>query len=291
MNRYDIVFMGHLSASIIIRFDGSHYTEWGGPAVFSAMAASCLAKRLAAVTRIAEGEEQFLEPLRSAGIDLYLQPGQTAQHRVVFPNANVDEREVFLIRRGGYFSMDDMPPIEPCMIHLSGLSDHEFPLEFLQTLKRRGFHLSVDMQSFLWQVDDQTGLVRLADNPEKHEILPMVDFLKLDVSEAKALTGSGVIEEQAEMLEDWGSPETVITRSDGVLVRSKGKSMFANFTNRGIQGRMGRGDTVCGAYLARRLDHSVQDSLMFAVALTSLKMESTGPFMGSLKDVVERMGD
>jgi sugar/nucleoside kinase (ribokinase family) len=54
---------------------------------------------------------------------------------------------------------------------------------------------------------------------------------------------------------------------------------------------MGRGDTFAGAYLARRLDHPVEDSLRFAAALTSIKMESAGPFRGSLDDIVERMGD
>jgi sugar/nucleoside kinase (ribokinase family) len=54
---------------------------------------------------------------------------------------------------------------------------------------------------------------------------------------------------------------------------------------------MGRGDTVMGSYLARRLDHSVENSLRFAVALASIKMESTGPFTGSLDDVIERMNN
>jgi sugar/nucleoside kinase (ribokinase family) len=184
-----------------------------------------------------------------------------------------------------------MPPIEPCLIHLGGLSDHEFPLEFLLALKARGFRLSVDMQSFVWQVDDQTRVIRLGDVPEKQEILRMVAFVKLDVMEAKALTGTGVLQDQADMLEDWGSSETVITCSDGVLARSKGKTTFARFANRSILGRTGRGDTFSGAYLARRLDHSVEDSLRFAAALTSIKMESTGPFRGSLEDVIERMDD
>jgi len=52
---------------------------------------------------------------------------------------------------------------------------------------------------------------------------------------------------------------------------------------------MGRGDTCMGAYLARRLDHSVEDSLRFAAALTSIKLESSGPFRGSLDDVIQRM--
>lgn len=289
MNHYDIVFMGHLATATIVPFEGPPFVERGGPAFFGPLAASCLTERIAAVTRIARNEVQLLEPLKAAGIDLYIQPRETAQMRVVHPNVNVDERQIFLIRRGGYFCIDDMPPIEPCLIHLGGLSDHEFPLEFLQALKARGFRLSLDMQSFLWQVDDQTGAMHLKDVPEKKEILHMADFVKLDVMEAKVLTGADVLQDQAEMLEDWGCSETVITCSDGALVCSKGKIRYAKFDNRSTQGRTGRGDTFSGAYLARRLDHSVEDSLGFAVALTSIKMESTGPFRGSLEDVIERM--
>ena len=43
-----------------------------------------------------------------------------------------------------------------------------------------------------------------------------------------------------------------------------------------------------GSYLARRLDHSVEDSLRFAVALTSIKEESPGPFTGPIEDAAER---
>jgi sugar/nucleoside kinase (ribokinase family) len=291
MNRYDIVFMGHFGKGTVFPFKGSSFPEWGGPIFSGPLAASCLTKRIAAVTRIAESDEKLLEPLKTAGIDLFVQHRETVQMSVVHPNVNVDERQIFFIKRGGYFCIDDMPPIEPCLIHLGGLSDHEFPLEFMRALKARGFNLSVDMQSFVWQVDDQTRLVHSGDVPEKQEILRMVDFVKLDVMEAKALTGTDILQDQADILEDWGSSETIITCSDGVLARRKGKTTFARFTNRSIQGRTGRGDTFSGAYLARRLDHSVEDSLRFAAALTSIKMESTGPFTGSLEDVIERMGD
>jgi len=54
---------------------------------------------------------------------------------------------------------------------------------------------------------------------------------------------------------------------------------------------MGRGDTIMGSYLARRLDNSVEDSLRFAAALTSIKMESAGPFTGSIEDVIDRMAE
>jgi sugar/nucleoside kinase (ribokinase family) len=291
MKRYDIVFMGHLCTAMVFPFKGDPFVERGGPAFFGPLAAFCLGKRIAAVTRIADSETQLLEPLKAAGVDLYVQPIETVQYRVVFPTANVDERQAFLERGGGHFIIDDLPPVEPCLIHLGGLSIHEFSLEFMRALKKRGFRLLVDMCSFVNNVDEQTRLGYLADVPEKKEILSMVDFVKVDVMEAKALTGTDILQDQADILEDWGSLETVITYSEGALARSKGKTMFAKFTNKSTRGRMGRGDTLSGAYLARRLDHSVEDSLRFAASLTSIKMESPGPFKGSLEDVLKRVDD
>jgi sugar/nucleoside kinase (ribokinase family) len=283
--------MGHLAMATIVPFKGPPFAEWGGPAFFGPMAGSCLSKRVASITRIAESEAELLAPLKAAGIDLYVQHQEIAQIRVVHPKVSVDEREIFLIKRGGTFTIDDMPPIEPCLIHLGGLSDREFPMEFMRELKSRGFRLSVDMQSFVWKVDHENRRIHLEDIPEKQEILSLADFVKLDVMEARALTGAEVLQDQADMLEEWGSWETVITCSDGALARSEGKSVFAKFTNRSIEGRTGRGDTLSGAYLARRLDHGVEDSLRFAAALTSIKMESTGPFKGSLEEVMMRMND
>jgi sugar/nucleoside kinase (ribokinase family) len=73
-----------------------------------------------------------------------------------------------------------------------------------------------------------------------------------------------------------------------VLVRHGGKSYFEPFTNRSVVGRTGRGDTVFGAYLARRLDHGVADSLRFAAALASIKVETPGPFAGTVEQVLAR---
>ena len=39
------------------------------------------------------------------------------------------------------------------------------------------------------------------------------------------------------------------------------------------------------------LDHPVDGSLAFAVALASIKMERLGPFRGSLEDVLARMSE
>jgi sugar/nucleoside kinase (ribokinase family) len=263
--------------------------ELGSPVLFAPIAASCLGKKIATVTRVSESEEYLLEPLKAAGIDLFVQPGQIGQYRIVFPTADVDQRQVFRIKVGEPFAISDIPPFDPCLIHLCCTGVREFQLDLMRALKARGFRLSVDMQSFVLQADDETGAVHLEDVPEKKEILSMAHFVKLDAVEAQTLTGADALQDQADMLEGWGSSETIITSSEGVLARSKGKTTFVKFTNRSTRGRMGRGDTVMGSYLARRLDHSVEDSLRFAAALTSIKLGSAGPFRGSLEDVISRM--
>jgi sugar/nucleoside kinase (ribokinase family) len=181
-----------------------------------------------------------------------------------------------------------MPPVAPCLVHLGGLSDREFTLAFMEALKGQGFRLSVDMQSFVWRVNPASKKIDYRDVPEKRDIFRMADYVKLDVNEAKWLTGTTDLSIAAEMLDGWGSRETVITRADGVLARFDGNNYFERFCNRGIQGRTGRGDTLIGAYLARRLDYSVRESLRFAAVLTSIKMEAKGPFRGTIAEVLER---
>jgi sugar/nucleoside kinase (ribokinase family) len=291
MNHYDIVFIGQMGKYTIVPFKGSPFVERGGPVLFAAIAASCPGKRIAAVTKISESEEYLLEPMKAASIDLFVQPGKITEGHIVFPTGNVDERQIFRAKVGEPFAISDIPPFEPCLVHLCCIGVREFQLDLMRALKARGFRLSVDIQGFMLQADDETGAIRLKDVPEKKEILGMADFVKLDAMEAQTLTGADVLQDQADILEEWGSSETIITSSDGVLARSNGKTMFVKFINRHTRSRMGRGDTVMGSYLARRLDHSVENSLRFAAALTSIKMESAGPFMGSLDDVIERMGD
>jgi sugar/nucleoside kinase (ribokinase family) len=289
MNTYDIVFVGPMGTGTIVPFMGVSFIEESSPVGFGSIAASCLGKKIATVTKISEGKEYLLEPIRAKGIDLFTRPGEISEIRVSLPSANPDERQAFVIKAGASFCIDDIPSFEPCLIHLCCFGDRSIQLNLMRALKARGFRLSVDMQGFVFQTDAKTGAVHLEDVPDKTEILAMADFAKVDAMEAQTLTGAEVLQDQADVLENWGSSETIITCSEGALARSNGTTTYLKFTNSTTAGRMGRGDTVMGSYLACRLDHSVEYSLRFAVALTSLKLDAPGPFKGSLEQVLSRM--
>lgn len=292
MNRYDLVFIGHVTIDDIEAPEGSARGTPGGAPLFGAFATTWSRKRIAVVTRMAEGDGYLLEPLKAAGVDVHLQPApQTTHMRVVHPTGNVDERVMVQTQNAGFFVAADMPPVEPCRIHLGALTDREFTLEFMQHLKQRGFRLSVDMQSFVRQVDTQTGAIQFRDVQGKRKIASVVEVVKLDVVEAEVLTGTRDMEEAVRLVEEWGALETILTCSEGVFARYQGKTLFEKYSNRSSQGRTGRGDTTMGAYLVRRIDHDVYESLRFAAALASIKMETPGPFRGSLDDVLSRMNE
>jgi sugar/nucleoside kinase (ribokinase family) len=290
MNLYDLVFVGHVTLDEIEAPEGASRGVPGGAPFFGAFAACWSGNRIAVVTRMAEEDRHILGPLKAIGIDVYLLPARSTTHmRVVHPTGKADERLMVQTADAGFFEASDMPPIQTGLIHLGALTDREFTLEFMRDLKQGGVRLSVDMQGFVRQVDPKSGVIHFRDVPQKREIVSLADFVKLDVVEAEILTGTRHLEEAGRIVEEWGASETILTCTEGAYARYKGGTFFAGFSNRNSQGRTGRGDTTMGAYLARRKDHGVADSLAFAAALASIKMETPGPFRGSLEDVIARM--
>ena len=287
---YDLVFAGNIVLDEIRPFEGPTQRNCGGPVQFGAMAALCCGKKIAIVTKVAERDAHGLDLMRDKGIAVHASfSRETTFHSVIHLTADVDEREMVLQRSAGAFSVDEFLEIEPTLLHLAGLNDQEFTLDFVRDINEKGFAVSVDMQGFVRKVDPQTGRTRLSDVAGKREIVSLAQRVKLDVVEAEYLTGTADLEQAAIQFERWGASETMVTRADGVLVRHQGKTYFESFSNTNSTGRTGRGDTTFGAYLARRLDHDVEESLKFAAALASIKMESPGAFAGTLDQVLDRV--
>lgn len=290
MKEFDIVFVGHMCYDEITPHRGRTVVAPGSAVLCGAVAAARIGQKVAVVTRMAPADEGILKPFEELGIETFSASApETSYSVVIHPSENVDERILRLEKSAGFFALEDMPAIAARNLHLAGISDQEFSLDFIRGLKGRGFNLSADMQSFVRQVDPATRNIHFKDVPIKRDIAALMSKLKLDVVEAEVLTGTDDLEEAAKQFESWGCPETVITRADGVLARVRGKTYFEKFTNRSTVGRTGRGDTTFAAYLARRNDHDVPESLKFAAALVSIKMEKPGPFQGTLDDVLARM--
>jgi sugar/nucleoside kinase (ribokinase family) len=289
---FDIAFIGHVCFDEVIPYQEETRVAPGSAVMCGALAAARVGKKVAVVTRMAPKDDSILDSMRRNKIEIYTIPTlETTYMKVVHPSADVDERQIYQLSNAGFFSLADIPTMAVRKVHLAGITDQEFDLDFIRGLKKKGYHLSVDMQSFVRHVDPVTRLIAFGDVPDKKEIVGLVDMVKLDIVEAKVLTGTENLEQAALVIESWGCPEILITNSDGVLACVNGKTYYEKFSNQSVIGRTGRGDTTFAAYLARRLDHDVAESLKFAAALVSIKMETPGPFNGTLGEVLVRMQD
>ena len=289
--KYDITFIGHMCFDEIIPFGGQPRVAPGSAVLCGAMVAARIGKKVAAVVKMAKKDEAILQPMKEVGVDTYLIPSEeTSYNRVLHYSANVDERRMTLIKSAGLISIDDVPALDSTCVHLAGISDTEFDMALMKGLKSRAYNsLSVDMQSFVRHINPKSHDHEFSDVADKKEIAAMMDKLKLDIVEARLLTGTEDLEKAAVIVESWGCPEVMITHSEGVLARVKGVTYYEKFSNSNVSGRTGRGDTTFSAYLSWRLNHGIKESLKFAAALVSIKMETPGPFKGTLDDVLIRL--
>ena len=287
---YDITFVGHMCYDEIIPFGGQPHIAPGSAVLCGAMVAGRIGKKVAAVVKMAKKDENILQAMKDVGVDTFLIPSaETTFSRVLHESANVDERKLTLVKSAGLISIKDVPQLNSTCVHLAGISDTEFDMALMKGLKSRGYSLSTDMQSFVRHVTPVTKDIEYSDVANKKEIAAMMDKLKLDIVEAKILTGTDDLEKAGTIVESWGCPEILITHSQGVLARVRGKTHYEKFSNSNVSGRTGRGDTTFAAYLSWRLNHEVAESLKFAAALVSIKMETPGPFKGTLEDVARRI--
>jgi sugar/nucleoside kinase (ribokinase family) len=290
MKPYDIAFVGHMCFDAITPFGGEEKVAPGSAVLCGAMVAARIEKTVAAIVKMAPGDEAILAPMKSVGIDTFLIPAaETTFSKVFHPVADVDVRELTILKSAGIITVAELPDIPVNHMHLAGISNTEFDMELLSHLATRNHTLSVDMQSFVRQVDPATRIITFADVPGKKAIVEMMDLVKMDIVEAGLLTGTDDLHEAAAIVAGWGCPEVVITHSNGVLARHNGKTYYEPFSNRSTIGRTGRGDTTFAAYLAHRMNHNSEQSLIFAAALCSIKMENVGPFAGTIQDVEQRI--
>ena len=289
MNQYDITFVGHMCYDDVTPYGEEQIIAPGSAVLCGAMVTAKVGAKTAAVVKMSMEDDHINQPMRDLGVDVHVIPAEcTTYSKVVHRSENVDERDITLVRTAGLIKVDDVPELNTRCVHLAGISDSEFDLALMRGLRGRGYSISTDMQSYVRQITENKE-INFGDVKDKVEIISMMDKVKLDIVEAKVLTGTDDLEAASAIVASWGCPEVVITHSSGVHARVHGKCYYEKFSNSSVIGRTGRGDTTFAAYLAWRLDHSPAESLKFAAALVSIKMETYGPFSGTLEDVQRRI--
>jgi len=287
--KYDIVMIGHICRDVISDLSGKRFAP-GGAVFYSSIAAAKSGAEVFVLSKgSAEADELYL-PMTDCGVTVEnLQSKNTTSMECVYLSANKEKRNIIHVSSADNYDAFDMSALPDGKIyHIAGLIAGEFPEELIPILHKRKGKIAMDVQTMVRF--SKKGSLEFHDWKNKKKYLPMIGFLKTDAAEAEVLTGLADREEAARCLADWGCTEIMITHNSEVLIYESGQFYREPFSAKNLSGRSGRGDTTFAAYLSERLaGKSPGDSIRYAAALCSIKMEKEGPFSGNREDVNKRL--
>lgn len=284
MNSYDLMILGPATRDVNIDYTGEEDRCVGGAVTFCTPAARAANPSVFAAVKIAPEDRDILETFHMKPQDIALLPSKkTTLMRNEYFTADRERRNASCAAQSDPIFPEELPAVNCKLTHLAGLLYGDFPGVLIEALKERGM-VSADIQGFLRHNDG--GKLVFHDWNEKRKYLPYFDFLKTDAAEAEILTGTTDLAAAARQMHAWGVPEVLISHNAEMLVFDGREIYTCPVKARNLSGRTGRGDTTFGAYLAMRLAGAdAAESLLYATACVSLKMETPGPFAGSRADV------
>lgn len=284
--KFDTFIIGQLSRDINIDYDGTVRKELGGAVVAAAYAAYNTGHEVGVLTKgnTSEADPMEVFPL-GAGITVFsVNSRNSTSIRNQYHTADRERRTCTALSIIEPYEVSDIPEVQSEIYHIAGLMYGDIGGEIIEHISRKG-KASVDVQCLLRCAENESMVFR--DWKEKKKYLPMVTYLKTDAAEAEIITGKKEMAEAAKCLYSWGAKEIMITHHTEVMIYDGREFYIQPLKPRNLTGRTGRGDTCFSAYITERIHHGIEESLRFAAALVSLKMEKPGPFTGTRDDVMD----
>lgn len=237
------------------------------------------------VTALAPSEFKAVEDIRAKGIKVTVIPS----HRTVyFENTygeNQDNRSQRVLAKADPFTVEQLENINAHIFHLGSLLADDFSLDVVKYLSTKGI-LAVDAQGYLREVRGEK--VYPIDWTDKVEALKYIDILKVNEHEMEVLTGQTDIKQAALQLAKWGVKEVLITLGSlGSIIYAEGTfHKIPAYPPKDIVDATGCGDTYATGYLyMRNKGASYEEAGCFAAAMSTLKLEASGPFSKTEEDV------
>jgi len=276
----DIVLLGHIARDILVIDDKSR-PAIGGAVYYGGIAASHMGLKIIVITRLNKEDFAILKDFKKYGVRYFAFPSdETTGIKNIYNSENMEYRECKpTIGFAGLFKIEDIPDIETKYFILCPLLVGEIDLPLLEYLSEKyPGKLCMDIQGFVRKSEnDKIYFCNLSEDEQK-QIFSHVNILKVDHAEAEALTNTKDIQEAAQKLIKIGLEEILLSHEKGLSLYTQKNSYFFPWKYKQMKGRTGRGDTAFITYVSSRISKTPEEALKFAVALTSLKLESPGPF-------------
>ena len=281
----DICCIGHITLDKIITPTHTAYLNGGTSYYISHALAKLPPVGYKLITSLAESEMNAVDEMRQKGIDVEVIPSRKT---VYFENKygeNMNNRTQRVLAKADPFTVDNLHDVTARFIHLGSLLADDFSLDVIKYLHGRGT-LSVDAQGFLRYVDGVN--VYPCDWDWKVEALKYVDILKVNEFEIESLTGQDDPHRAAEQLAKWGVKEVMMTFGNfGSIIFANGNYYeIPAYAPTKLVDATGCGDTYAAGYLYMRSKGASYDEAgRFAAAMSTLKLEKTGPFDRTIDDI------
>lgn len=237
------------------------------------------------ITAIAPSEMKAVDDIRARGGNVTVLP---SRHTVFFENKygeNQNNRTQRVLAKADPFTAKSLENAAADIFHLGSLLADDFSVEVFEMLTDRGT-LSVDAQGYLREVRGCN--VYSIDWKNKKDYLRYVDILKVNEFEIESLTGYTQVHDAALRLAEWGVKEVCITLGSygSVIFDQNNFYEIPAYPTKEIIDATGCGDTYSTGYLYKKAQGaSIAEAGCFAAAMSSLKLEHSGPFNGTEDDV------
>lgn len=290
-NMIDICCIGHITHDRIITPTSDIHMPGGASFYFTHGISHLLSDKVSyrLITSLAQEDMQAVRDIEALGIQTQVIP---STHTVYFENIyeeNMNNRRQRVLSKADPFTVESLSDVEARFIVLGSLLADDFSIDVIRDLSQRGT-LVVDAQGYLREVRDHK--VYAVDWPGKLEALKYVDILKVNEYELEVLTGQKDMHAGALQLAEWGVKEVLLTLgSFGSIIYAEGKFCeVPAYEPLKIVDATGCGDTYVMGYVFKRSQGaSVEESAHFAAAVSTLKLEHSGPFNGTEAEAIARI--
>lgn len=237
------------------------------------------------ITALAPSEYKAVEDLRAKGIQVEVLPSRKTVYFENIYGENQDDRKQRVLAKADPFTVEELKDEEAKFFHLGSLLSDDFSLDVVKLLSGKG-KLAVDAQGYLREVRGEQ--VYPTDWKDKREALKYIDILKVNEHEAEVLTGFKDFKQAALQLAEWGVKEVLLTLGSlGSIIYAEGTFYkIPAYPAKNVVDATGCGDTYSLGYLyMRNKGASYEEAGCFAAALSTIKLEKSGPFSGTEEQV------
>ena len=237
------------------------------------------------ITALAPSEYKAVEDLRAKGIQVEVLPSRKTVYFENIYGENQDDRKQRVLAKADPFTVEELKDEEAKFFHLGSLLSDDFSLDVVKLLSGKG-KLAVDAQGYLREVRGEQ--LYPTDWKDKREALKYIDILKVNEYEAEVLTGFKDFKQAALQLAEWGVKEVLLTLGSlGSIIYAEGTFYkIPAYPAKNVVDATGCGDTYSMGYLyMRNKGASYEEAGCFAAALSTIKLEKSGPFSGTEEQV------